>query len=79
MLGVWGTLFVVSLLIALFGLSALWIWLVLGFRKQGWRRIVGAIALQFSLVALVFGFLVGDGAFLNALLPLLLLPEFLRV
>lgn len=79
MLGVWGTLFVVSLLIVLIGLSGLWIWLVLGIRKRGWPRVVGAIALQFSLVTLVFGFLVGDGAFLNALLPPLLFPNFLDV
>jgi hypothetical protein len=79
MLGVWGVLFVVSLLIVLIGLSALWIWLVLGIRKQGWLRVFGSIALQLSFVALVFGFLVGDGAFLNALLPPLLFPQFLQL
>lgn len=69
----------IGALAVLIGLSCLWLWLILCIRKQGWLRIVGAIALQLSFVAFVFGLMVGEGAYLNALFPPLFFPQFLQV
>ena len=59
------------ILIAWLAVSAGWLWLCAGIYKTGARRIVGAIALQLSLVTLSFGFLTGAGfwAFVIALVP----------
>lgn len=52
-----------------------WIWLCAGFRKAGARGIVGAVALQVSVVALVFGLLVAHpvAALVLAMFPPLMI------
>lgn len=52
-----------------------WLWLCLGVLKSGIRSVFGAVAIQLSLVAIVFGLLIGSplGALIVALAPPLVL------
>lgn len=52
-------------------MCVVWVWLCLGLRKSGWRYALGAIAIQFSIVAFVLGLIKGQsfGALFGALSP----------
>jgi len=52
-----------------------WFWLCAGFRTGGWRGALGHLALQLSVLALVYGFVRGqpiNGVFLASFPPLAL-------
>jgi hypothetical protein len=66
----------IFLLVVLFLLlAACWLWLCIGVLKTGPRRVVGAVALQISFLALFFGFITAQplGALVAALIPPLML------